>query len=99
MLEGLEECFTINRLEVPTSLHRCLATTNVIESPHAGVRMRTNRVSRCKDAGMVQRWVASAFLATEKSFRRIMGYQDLWALKAILDAKVEKAIASKEKVA
>jgi transposase-like protein len=99
LLEGLKECFTINRLDVPASLHRCLATTNVIESPHACVRMRTNRVSRWKDAGMVQRWVASAFLATEKSLRRIMGYKDLWALKAILDAKVEKSVASKEKVA
>jgi putative transposase len=99
LLEGLEECFTINRLELPASLHRCLATTNVIESPHAGVRSRTNRVSRWKDAAMVLRWVASAFLATEKSFRRIMGYKDLWALKAILDAKVEKGVASKEKVA
>lgn len=99
LLEGLEECFTINRLEVPTSLHRCLATTNVIESPHAGVRMRTNRVSRWKDGKMVQRWVASSFLATEKSFRRIMGYKDLWALKAILDEKVEKDVAPKQKVA
>jgi transposase-like protein len=99
LLEGLEECFTINRLELPASLHRCLATTNVIESPHAGVRMRTNRVSRWKDAAMVLRWVASAFLATEKSFRRIMGYKDLWALKAILDVTVEKRVASKEKVA
>src|SRR2546429_451055 len=58
LLEGLEECFTINRLEIPTSLHRCLATTNVIESPHAGVRMRTNRVSRWKDGKMLQRWVS-----------------------------------------
>ena len=99
LLEGLEECFTINRLELPASLHRCLATTNVIESPHAGVRTRTNRVSRWNDGNMVLRWVASAFLATEKSFRRIMGYKDLWALKAILDAKVEKSVASKEKVA
>jgi len=41
LLEGLEECFTINRLDVPPSLHRCLATTNLIESPHSGVRMRT----------------------------------------------------------
>jgi putative transposase len=99
LLEGLEECFTINRLDVPTSLHRCLATTNVIESPHAGVRMRTNRVSRWKDGKMVQRWVASSFLVTEKSFRRIMGYKDLWALKAILDEKVEKDVAPKQKVA
>jgi transposase-like protein len=33
LTEGLEECFTIHRLDVPPSLHRCLATTNVIERP------------------------------------------------------------------
>jgi hypothetical protein len=33
---------------------------------------------------MVKRWVASALLATEKNFRKIMGYRDLWALDAIL---------------
>jgi len=84
LLEGLEECFTINRLDIPPSLHRCLATTNVIESPHSGVRMRTRRVCRWRDGGMVKRWMASAFLATEKNFRKMMGYRDLWALQAIL---------------
>jgi hypothetical protein len=29
--------------------------------------------------------MAAAFLDMEKRFRRIMGYRDLWALKAILD--------------
>lgn len=82
--EGLEECFTLNRLDVPPSLHRCLASTNVIESPHSGVRMRTRRVCRWRDSGMVKRWMASAFLATEKNFRKIMGHRDLWALDAIL---------------
>lgn len=82
--EGLEECFTLNRLGVPPSLQRCLATTNIIESPQAGVRMRTRRVCRWRDAAMVQRWVAAAFLATEQNFRRLMGYQDLWMLEAIL---------------
>ena len=52
--EGLEETFTINRLELSASLRLCLATTNVIESPHSGVRMRTRRVSRWKDGQMVQ---------------------------------------------
>lgn len=85
LLEGLEECFTINRLDVPASLHRCLATTNIIESPHAGVRLRTRRVCRWRDGGMVKRWMASALLATEKNFRKIMGYRDLWALDAILN--------------
>jgi putative transposase len=95
--EGLEECFTINRLDVPPSLHRCLATTNIIESPHSGVRMRTRRVCRWRDSGMVKRWMASAFLATEKNFRKIMGYKDLWALDAILHGS--KSAARREAVA
>jgi putative transposase len=83
--EGLEEYFTVNSLEVPTSLHRCLATANIIESPQSGVRLRTRRVCRWRDDGMVRRWAASAFLATEKNFRKIMGYRDLWMLHAILN--------------
>ena len=84
LLEGLEECFTINRLDVPRSLHRCLATSNVVDNPHSGVRNRTRRVCRWKP-GMPARWSAVAFLESEKSYRKIMGYRDLWALKAILD--------------
>ena len=34
---------------------------------------------------MVLRWAAAAYLDTEKDFRRIMGYRDLWILKAVLD--------------
>lgn len=84
LLEGLEECFTINRLDVPRSLHRCLATSNVVDNPHSGVRSRTRRVCRWR-AGMPARWSAAALLETEKSYRKIMGYRDLWALKAILE--------------
>lgn len=84
LLEGLEECFTINRLDVPRSLHRCLATSNVVDNPHSGVRSRTRRVCRWRP-GMPARWSAAAFLEGEKKFRKIMGYRDLWALKAILD--------------
>jgi putative transposase len=94
LTEGLEECFTINRLDVPVSLHRCLATTNIIESPHAGVRMRTRRVCRWRDGGMVKRWMAAALLATEKNFRKIMGFRDLWALDAILNGS--KSVTRRE---
>jgi putative transposase len=94
--EGLEECFTLNRLGLPPSLHRCLGTTNLIESPQSGVRMRTRRVCRWRDAAMMQRWVAASFLATEKNFRRIMGWKDLWQLKAILGRQTS---ATKQEVA
>ncbi len=95
--EGLEETFTINRLELSSSLRLCLASTNLIESPHSGVRMRTRRVSRWKDSQMVLRWAASAFLEMEKNFRRIQGYQDLWMLKAKL--RDEVSMDAKRKVA
>jgi putative transposase len=95
--EGMKDMFTLQRLQIPASLHKCLATTNLIESPHSGVRRRTHNVSRWRDAGMVERWVASAWLLTEKHFRRIDGHANLWALAAILGRKTE--LSPKEKVA
>ena len=86
LLEGIDECFTINRLELPLSLHRCLASTNLIESSQSGVRMRTRRVCRWR-ADTPGPWAAAAFLQTEKNFNRLMGYRDLWALQAILQGE------------
>ena len=97
--EGLEETFTINRHDVPPSLHRCLATTNIIESPQSGVRKKTGNVCRWRDGEMILRWVAGAFLLTEKNFRKIMGYQDLWTLAGILGRTSIAAASEKEKVA
>jgi transposase-like protein len=85
LLEGLQETFTINRLDLPAMLQRCLATTNLIESPQSGVRMRTRRVTHWQSGAMVQRWAAAAWLATEEHFKRIMGYKQLWMLKSRLN--------------
>ena len=97
--EGLEETFTINRADVPPSLHRCLSTTNIVESPQAGVRKRTGNVSRWRDAAMVERWLAGALLMTEQNFRRIMGYRDLWALADLLERPAPAPAPQKEKAA
>lgn len=88
--EGLEETFTINRLGLPPRLRRCLATTNLIESPGSGVRGRTRRVTNWKSGSMVLRWAATAYLETEKKFRKLMGYRDLWMLTAVLDDQREQ---------
>jgi putative transposase len=95
--EGIQEMFTLQRLKIPASLHKCLATTNLIESPHSGVRKRTRNVCRWRDADMAERWAASAWLLTEKHFRRIDGHQDLWTLAALLGREVPAS--NKEKVA
>ena len=83
--EGLSELFTVNRLGLPAPLRRCLTTTNIIDSSHAGVRRHTNRVSRWRSEAMAVRWAAVTFRETEKHFRRITGYEHLWMLKAHLD--------------
>jgi putative transposase len=99
--EGLSEMFTLQRLQIPPSLHKCLATTNIIESPQSGVQKRTGNVTRWRDAEMVQRWVSSAWLITEKHFRRIDGHNDLWALAAILgrQTNITKSVSEQHKVA
>ncbi len=95
--EGMKEMFTLQRLKIPASLHKCLATTNLIESPHSGVRKRTRNVCRWRDADMAERWAASAWLLTEKHFRRIDGHQELWALAALLGR--DGCAGQREKVA
>lgn len=87
LLEGLDETFTVHRLGLSVGLRRCLATTNIVESPTSGVRLRTRRVTNWQNGEMGLRWAAGAFLATEANFRRIDGYRDLWMLKAALDEK------------
>ncbi len=83
--EGLSEMFTINRLGLPSSLRRCLGSTNLIDNNHSALRERTRRVKHWQNGTMALRWTAAAFEAASKNFRRIMGHQHLWMLKAVLD--------------
>jgi transposase-like protein len=83
--EGLRELFTINRLGLPSSLRRCLGTTNLIDNSHSAVRERARRVKHWQDGLMALRWTAASFAASEANFRRVMGYEHLWILKAALD--------------
>ncbi len=97
--EGMKEMFTLQRLQLPPELHKCLATTNIIESPQSGVERRTRNVTRWRDADMAHRWVASAWVLTEKHFRRIDGHTHLWALATILGRETAGQQTSKEKIA
>ena len=83
----MPRAFPVGGPSCPPALRRCLCTTNLIDNPHASVRPGRRRVSRWKDGKMAMRWAASTFLDVEKRFRRILGYRDLWTLKAILDEK------------
>jgi putative transposase len=92
--EGMVEMFTIQRLKLPPSLYKCLGTTNVIESPQSGVQKRTGNVTRWRDAAMVERWVASAWLLTEKRFRKVIGHEHLWTLAVHLGREESQRAAA-----
>jgi putative transposase len=84
--EGLDELFTINAMNLPAKLMRCVSTTNIIESAHWGARQRVGRVRNWESESMALRWSSCAFEAASKQFRKVMGHQQLWMLKAHLDA-------------
>lgn len=95
--EGLDEMFTVNRLDLPGALRRCLSTTNLIDSSGSGVRHKTRRVTRWQSGSMALRWAAAAFVETEKHYRRIMGYQQLWMLQATLDEPREDQTVAEQR--
>ena len=78
--EGLDEMFTITELGITGELARCLATTNVIESPNSVVRRVSRKVTNYKDAQMALRWTAAGFLEAEKSFKKLRGFAQLKTL-------------------
>ncbi len=63
--------------------------------PPSGVRRRTHKVSRWRESDMVERWVAAAWLLTEKHFRRMDGHEPLWALAAILGRETNHATVAR----
>ena len=50
--EGMAEMFTLQRLKLPPSLHKCPTAINLIESPQSGVARRTANVKY----GVIGEW-------------------------------------------
>ena len=84
--EGLAEMFTVSEIGLTPALRRCLGTTNVIDKRplgHAPPNWPGHPVERRVHGGALGRGgVPGGF---EKGYRRIMGYNDLWMLKAHLE--------------
>ena len=78
--EGLEEMFTVARLDIPVRLRRTLTNTNCIESMISICRTTTGRVKNWRDGNMKKRWITAGMLEAERSFRRVKGHADMPAL-------------------
>ena len=85
--EGLEETLTLHRLGIPALLRKSLSTTNPIESPFSYVREKTGRVKHWRGGDQTQRWVASALLKAEGTWRKLRGYTLMPKLLEILDRR------------
>lgn len=84
--EGLEETLTIHQLGLPAILRRSFASTNMLESAFSRSRHVMRNVTRWRDSRQKARWVATAMLHAERSFRRIKGYRLMLMLISALDA-------------
>jgi putative transposase len=88
--EGLAETLTIGRLGVPPTLARTLRSTNAIESMIEICRDHSTNVKRWRDGEMALRWCAAGMLEAAKQFRRVNGFLHLPALRAALNAHIER---------
>src|SRR5438045_3841250 len=86
ILEGLDEMLTVIRLDLPLSLRRSLACTNIIENMMGTIRRVCRNVKRWRDASMALRWTAAAMQEATKGFRRLKAHKQLPVLRAALAA-------------
>jgi len=77
LMEAIEEILTVHKLKVPGLLRKTLHSTNPIESMFSIVRDAEDNIKRYRNSKMMQRWLASVLLYSEKRFRRIKGYASI----------------------
>lgn len=88
--EGFEETLTLHRLGVFGTLGISLKTTNCLESIHALVGRRTDKVTHWRTSDQKQRWLAAALLDIEPRLRRIKGFRALPLLRAALKGAIRR---------
>lgn len=90
--EAGDDLIAVHRLDVPSTLHRNLLSTNAIENSFRNTRRKLGRVTRFRpETDQASRWLAYALLSAEKGFRRISGWKDLPRLAAALERPSQDA--------
>lgn len=77
LLEAIEEILTVHRLKVPGILRKTLHSTNPIESVFSRVRDCEGNIKRYRGSAMMQRWLASVLLYSEKCFEKVKGFAEI----------------------
>jgi transposase-like protein len=82
--EGFEETLTLHRLGMHRELQRSFKTTNMIESIHALVGQKTDKIDYWRNSSQKQRWVATSLLYIEQRLNKINRYRHLRELRNAL---------------
>ena len=86
--EAGDDLLALHSLNVPSTLHRSLLSTNAIENSFRNTRNKLGRVTRFRaETDQATRWLSFALLEVEKGFRRISGCDNLPKLIAALEVK------------
>lgn len=76
--EAGEDLIALQSLNVPSTLHRNLLSTNAIENSFRNTRRKLGRVTRFRaETDQATRWLAFALTEVEQGFHRISGYADM----------------------
>jgi transposase-like protein len=90
--EAGEDLIALHRLDVPSTLHRNLLSTNAIENSFRNTRRKLGRVTRFRaETDQATRWLAFALTEVEKGFHRISGHKELPYLVAALERASQAA--------
>jgi transposase-like protein len=85
LVEAGDDLIALHRLNVPSTLHRNLLSTNAIENSFRNTRRKLGRVTRFRaETDQATRWLAFALTEVEQGFRRISGHRDMPKLVAAL---------------
>jgi transposase-like protein len=97
--EGFEETLTLHRLGMHKELRRSFKTTNMIESIHALVGQKTDKIDYWKNSSQKQRWVATSLLYIEQRLNKVNGHRHLMQLRDVLQREILGTKTEKEAVA
>jgi putative transposase len=97
--EGFEETLRIHRLGVHKELRRSFTTTNMIESIHALIGQKTDKIDYWKNSSQKQRWVATSLLYIEQRLNKVNGYRHLRELRSALQREIIAQETGEEAVA
>lgn len=93
--EAGDELIALHTLDVPSTLHLSLLSTNIIENSFLNTRRKIGRVTRFRaETDQASRWLAYALLEAEKGFHRIKGWRDLRHLTTSLERPTSRSEAA-----